>query len=41
MSYDENMYKYDIPIFVINDPKDYKIVDESKKTFAQKDLKVT
>lgn len=40
MCYDENMYKYDIPIFVINDPKDYKIVDDSKKTFAQKDLKI-
>lgn len=40
MCYDEAMYKYDIPIFVINDPKDYKIVDDSKKQFLQKDIKI-
>ena len=42
MSYDDNGYKYDIPIFVINEPSDYKIPDESNKEFDQKtqDIKI-
>jgi len=40
MCYDDNMYKYDIPIFVINDPSDYKLNDVSKKTFDIKNLKI-
>lgn len=40
MSYDDNGYKYDIPIFVINDPSDYKIPDESNKEFDQKILDI-
>jgi len=40
MCYDDNMYKYDIPIFVINDPKDYKINDDSKKQFISKEVKI-
>jgi len=34
------MYKYDIPIFVINDPDSYKINDVSNKTFESRDLKI-
>ena len=40
MCYDDNMYKYDIPIFVINDPLEYKINDVSKKAFENKNIKV-
>ena len=40
MSYDDNGYKYDIPIFVINDPSDFKIPDKSNKEFDQKNLDI-
>ena len=40
MCYDDNMYKYDIPIFVINEPSEYKINDVSNKKFESKDIKV-
>jgi len=40
MCYDDNMYKYDIPIFVINDPLEYKINDVSKKPFENKNIKI-
>ena len=32
------MYKYDIPIFVINEPTEYQINDISKKNFQEKEL---
>jgi len=40
MCYDDNMYKYDIPIFVINDPDSIKINDVSNKVFENKNLKI-
>lgn len=40
MCYDDNMFKYDIPIFVINEPSDYKVADIKNKKFVEKDVKI-
>lgn len=40
MCYDDNGFKYDIPIFVINDPTDYKIQDLTNKKFEDKTISV-
>jgi len=34
------MFKYDIPIFVINEPSDYKVADIKNKKFVEKDVKI-
>jgi len=40
MSYDVHGYRYDIPIFVINNPTSYEKADEPKKAVSNKELSV-
>ena len=39
MSYDDQNFRYDLPVFVINDPKDY-FATEEKNVAPGKELKV-
>ncbi len=39
MSYDDNNFRYDLPIFVINDPSSF-IEAKQEQSFAEKVVKV-
>lgn len=39
MSYDDQNFRYDLPIFVINDPSSY-IQEKNDSNFDQKDVQV-
>ena len=40
LCYDQEGYKYDIPVFVINEPAAYEVVDNALENVEDKSIKV-